>query len=133
MIRQIHRWAVDRPLVVVGDRSYAALELLDAGRPIATVVARLRLDARLDARLFAPPPPRQPGQTGRPRLVGERLPNLSCCRDDPSTTWSELRIPRWYGERDRPIEVLAQTAVWYSTGFPPAPIRWVLIRLGTDP
>jgi DDE superfamily endonuclease len=80
MIRQIHRWAVDRPLVVVGDRSYAALELLDAVRPIATVVARLRLDARL----FAPPPPRRPGQTGRPRLVGERLPNLSCLSDDPS-------------------------------------------------
>jgi DDE superfamily endonuclease len=124
MIRQIHRWAVDRPLVVVGDRSYAALELLDSVRPIATVVARLRLDARL----FAPPPPRRPGQRGRPRLVGERLPNLSCHRDDPSTPWSELRIPRWYGERDRPIEVLSQTAVWYSTGFPPAPIRWVLIR-----
>jgi hypothetical protein len=124
LIRQIHRWAVDRPLVVVGDRSYAALELLDAVCPIATVVARLRLDARL----FAPPSPRAPHAKGRPRLVGERLPNLSCHRDDPSTTWSELRIPRWYGERDRPIEVLSQTSVWYSTGFPPVPIRWVLIR-----
>ncbi len=124
MIRQIHRWAPDRPLVVVGDRSSAALELLDAVRPIATVVARLRLDARL----FAPPPPRAPHAKGRPRLVGERLPNLSCHRDDPSTPWSELRISRWYGERDRPIEVLSQTAVWYSTGFVPVPIRWVLIR-----
>jgi hypothetical protein len=45
MIRQLHCWALDRPLVVVGDRSYAALELLDAVRPVATVVARLRLDA----------------------------------------------------------------------------------------
>ncbi len=124
MIRQIHRWALDRPHVVVGDRSSAALELLDAVRPIATVVARLRLDARL----FAPPPPRAPHAKGRPRLVGERLPNLSCHRDDPSTPWSELRISRWYGERDRPIEVLSQTAVWYSTGFVPVPIRWVLIR-----
>jgi DDE superfamily endonuclease len=124
MVRQVHRWAVNRPLVIVGDRSYAALELLDAVRPIATVVARLRLDARL----FAPPPPRAPHAKGRPRLVGERLPNLSCHRDDPSTLWSELRIPRWYGERDRPIELLSQTAVWYSTGFPPVPIRWVLIR-----
>jgi hypothetical protein len=24
--------------------------------------------------------------------------------------------------------VLSQTAVWYSTGFPPVPIRWVLVR-----
>jgi len=124
MIRQLHRWAIDRPLVVVGDRTYAALELLDAVRPVATVVARLRLDARL----FAPPPPRAPHAKGRPRLVGERLPNLSCRRDDPSTPWSELRISRWYGERDRPIEMLSQTAMWYSTGFPPVPIRWVLIR-----
>ncbi len=124
MVRQLHRWAVDRPLVVVGDRAYAALELLNAVRPIATVVARLRLDARL----FAPPPPRAPHAKGRPRLVGERLPNLSCHRDDPSTAWSELRIPRWYGERDRPLAMLSQTAIWYSTGFPPVPIRWVLIR-----
>jgi hypothetical protein len=83
MIRQVHRGATDRALVVVGDRSYAALELLDAVRPMATVVARLRLDARL----VAPPPPR------RPKLP--KLPKLSCHRDDPSTIWSEGRIPRW--------------------------------------
>src|SRR5258708_30949447 len=61
MIRQLHRWAVDRPLVVVADRAYAALELLNAVPPIATVVPRLRLDARL----CAPPPPPAP-PTKRP-------------------------------------------------------------------
>jgi hypothetical protein len=124
MIRQIHRWAPERRLVVVGDRTYAALELLDAVRPVATVVARLRLDARL----FAPPPVRRAGQTGRPRLVGERLPNLSVRANDEEAAWIPLTLDRWYGERDRPIEALSQTAVWYSTGFPPAPIRWVVIR-----
>jgi len=124
MIRQIHRWAPQRRLVVVGDRSYAALELLDAVRPVATVVARLRLDARL----FAPPPVRRPGHTGRPRVVGERLPNLSIQATDEEAAWMPLTMDHWYGERDRPIEALSQTAVWYSTGFPPVPIRWVLIR-----
>lgn len=124
LIRQVHRWAPDRRLVVVGDRAYAALELLDAVRAVATLVVRLRLDARL----FAPPPPRVPGQKGRPRLVGERLPNLTAHRDDTETVWQRLTIARWYGERDRPVEILSQTAVWYSTGFPPVPIRWVLIR-----
>lgn len=124
LIRQVHRWAPDRRLVVVGDRAYAALELLDAVRAVATLVVRLRLDARL----FAPPPPRMPGQKGRPRLVGERLPNLTAHRDDTQTVWTRLTIPRWYGERERPVEILSQTAVWYSTGFPPVPIRWVLIR-----
>ena len=124
LIRQVHRWAPERRLVVVGDRTYAALELLDAVRPVATVVARLRLDARL----FAPPPARRPGQTGRPRLVGERLPNLTQHIVDAEDEWSPFTIGRWYGERDRPIEALSRTAVWYSTGFPPVPIRWVLIR-----
>lgn len=47
LIRLVHRWQPDRQLVVVGDRAYAALELLAAVRPLATVVARLRLDAHL--------------------------------------------------------------------------------------
>ncbi len=124
MILQVHRWAPARRLIVVGDRAYAALELLDAVRAVATVVARLRLDARL----FTPPPPRVPGQKGRPRVVGNRLPNLTQHAVDAEAAWIRLTIPRWYGERNRPIEVLSQTAVWYSTGFPPVPIRWVLIR-----
>ncbi len=109
---------------MVGDRAYAALELLDAVRALATVIVRLRLDARL----FAPAPARRPGQKGRPRLVGDRLPNLSVHAADTAAPWTQLTIPRWYGERDRPIEVLSRTALWYSTGFPPVPIRWVLIR-----
>lgn len=124
MIRQVHRWQPDRALVVVGDRTYAALELLDAVRPVATLVTRLRLDARL----FAPPPPRLPHQKGRPRLVGERLPNLTHYLQDVEAVWTELTVPHWYGEHDRPVEVLSQTAVWYSTGFPPVPLRWVLVR-----
>jgi hypothetical protein len=124
MILQVHRWAPTRRLVVVGDRAYAALELLDAVRAVATVVARLRLDARL----FAPAAPRVPGQRGRPRLVGDRLPHLTAHAHDEAAAWIGLTIPRWYGERDRPLEVLSQTAVWYSTGFPPVPIRWVLLR-----
>jgi DDE superfamily endonuclease len=124
LIRQIHRWAPERRLVVVGDRTYAALELLNAVRPVATVVARLRLDARL----FAPPPVRRPGQTGRPRLVGERLPNLTEHAVNEEAAWIPLTISRWYGAQDRPIEAFSQTAVWYSTGCPPVPIRWVLIR-----
>jgi hypothetical protein len=89
MIRQVHRWQPDRSLVVVGDRTYAALELLDAVRSVATLVTRLRLDARL----FAPPPPRLPHQKGRPRLVGSRLPNLTDHLQDPDAVWTTLTVP----------------------------------------
>jgi len=124
LILRVHRWAPERRLVVVGDRAYAVLELLDAVRAVATVVTRLRLDAQL----FTPPPPRTPGQKGRPRLVGDRLPNLTVHAEDAAAAWTRLTIARWYGEQNRPIEALSQTAVWYSTGFPPVPIRWVLIN-----
>jgi DDE superfamily endonuclease len=124
MIRRVHRWLPDRQLVIVGDREYAALDLLAAVRPVATVVTRMRLDAHL----CAPPPPRTPRQKGRPRLVGKRLPTLEQWRDDAETEWTALSVPRWYSEAERMVEVVSQTAVWYHTGLPPVPIRWVLIR-----
>jgi hypothetical protein len=124
MIRLLRRWYPTRPLVIVADSEYAALEFLAATRQAATVVTRLRLDARL----FAPAPPRRPGQMGRPRLVGKRLLSLATRAADPATPWTTLTMPRWYGQRERAIEVCSDTAVWYHPGLPPVPIRWVLIR-----
>jgi len=124
MVRVVHRWCPTRPLVLVGDTTYAALAFLAATRSVATIVTRLRLDARL----FEPAPPRVPRQKGRPRLVGPRLPTLAARLVDPATVWSPLVVPFWYGETDRTIEIVSGTAVWYSTGLPPVPVRWVLIR-----
>jgi len=91
LIRVVHRWLPDRALVVVGDRGYAALDLLDALRPAATVITRLRLDAHL----VAPPPPRAPRQNGRPRIVGQRLPTLDQVRANPATAWTAATLARW--------------------------------------
>jgi hypothetical protein len=124
LLRQVHRWQPERTLVVVADSTYAALDLLAAVRPAATVVTRLRLDAQL----FAPAPPRLPHQKGRPRLVGQRLPTLEQRNADPGTTWTRVTVTHWYGRQPREVEVVSQTAVWYHTGLPPVPIRWVLIR-----
>lgn len=124
LVRQVHRWLPNRQLVLVADSSYAALDLLAALRPITTLVTRLRLDAQL----FAPAPPRRPHQKGRPRLVGQRQPTLEQRSTDPATTWTRLTVAHWYGRQTREVEVISQTAVWYHTGLPPVPIRWVLIR-----
>jgi len=124
MVRVVYRWCPTRPLVLVGDTAYAALEFLAATRSVATVVTRLRLDARL----FEPAPPRGPRHKGRPRVVGARLPTLAVRLVDPTTTWTPLTVPCWYGETDRTIEIVSDTALWYSTGLPPVPVRWVLVR-----
>ena len=80
MLRLVHRWYPERELVVVGDSAYAALDFLAATRTAATIITRLRLDARL----FAPAPPRRPGQKGRPRVKGARLPTLAQRAVDPA-------------------------------------------------
>jgi hypothetical protein len=89
-----------------------------------TFITRLRLDAAL----YEPASPRKPGQKGRPRLKGERLPNLSIVAEDPATLWIPLAVTNWYGGRPRMVEVVSKTTVWYSTGLPAVPLRWVLIR-----
>ena len=70
-------------LVVVGDRTYATLKRLAVCQGLAppvTVLPRLRLDAVL----HDPPPPRRPGQKGRPRIVGARQPSLQAVLRDPT-------------------------------------------------
>ena len=69
-----------------------------------------------------------PGKSGRPRLKGARLPTLEQTLQDPQTIWKEVTIRDWYGEKRRQIAIASCTAVWYHSGMPPLPIRWVLIR-----
>jgi hypothetical protein len=125
MIFQAQRWLPDRTLVVVADSAFSALEWLHAliQRRI-TVITRLRLDAAL----YEPAPLRSPGTNGRPRKKGKRLSTLRQVLASKATRWQRLTVPGWYGEGDRLIEVCTRTAVWYHTGLPPVPIRWVLIR-----
>jgi hypothetical protein len=123
----VRRWHPGREIVAVADRTYASLKLLDRCRHLKkpiTFITRLRLDAAL----YEPAPPRLPGQMGRPRLKGERLPNLSAVAEDPATTWKTITVPDWYSEGEHAVEVSSATAVWYSTGLPAVPLRWVLIR-----
>jgi hypothetical protein len=114
--------------VAVADSAYASLQLLASCRRFlpkpVTFITRLRLDAAL----YDPAPPRRTGQMGRPRLKGERLPNLSDVAEDPSTGWAPTTVDNWYGSGERTVEVASATAVWYSTGLPAVPIRWVLVR-----
>ena len=112
MVKQVRRWLPNRPIVIVADSAFAALDFLGAARRHASVITRLRLDAAL----YAPAPERRPGQRGRTRLKGERLPALSQVLDDPATAWTALTMPCWYGEHDRAVEVASCTAVWYHSG-----------------
>ncbi len=123
----VRRWWPERAIVAVADSGYAALTFLarcQALRQPITVITRLRLDAAL----YTPAPPRTPHQNGRPRKKGTRLPTLAARAADPTTDWTPLTVTQWYGQRERTVEVVSETAVWYHTGLTPVPIRCVLIR-----
>ena len=100
MVMQLRRWLPQRPLALVGDNSYAVLDLLHCCQSIrepVTLIARLRLDAAL----YAPAPPRQPGQNGRPplsRMYWRLSTGLACrCQDDSRADSREMllrRLPR---------------------------------------
>jgi hypothetical protein len=127
MLLQVRRWLPDRTLVVVADSSFAAIELLSYVQQLPNpicMIARFRLDAAL----YEPAPTRKPGQMGRPRLKGARLPTLEQRVGDRKTAWETVTIHNWYGEARRTIEIVSGTAVWYHAGLTPLPIRWVLIR-----
>jgi DDE superfamily endonuclease len=110
-------WAPDRAFYLVVDSAYAGRALLEQRPANVQVVSRLRLDAAL----WAPAPKRRPGQKGRPRRRGGRLPTpqqvAARCRHWPAlpvtsygrTITTQVRTLRalWYGAlREQPVQIV---------------------------
>ena len=127
-VRQLARWLPGRALICLGDSGYAVLALLAATRAHTTWLTRLRLDAAL----YEPAPERVPGQRGRTRVKGARLPALAQVAAAASTGWQALTLPADARGQARAVELATGTAVWYSAGTT-VPIRWVLVRPAGEP
>ena len=126
MLVCLRRWLPERDLVVVADGGYAKREFLrhcqSMSKPIV-VVTKLRKDASR----YQPAPARRPGQIGRPRVVGARLPSPTAVLDDPATQWTPYRATGSDGSTAM-VELASGVALWYHGGPPRLPIRWVVIR-----
>lgn len=126
MVLQVRRWLPKRLLVVVADSSFAVIDLLWQLRQLKNPICMITR-FRLDAALYEPNKP-EPGKMGRPRKVGKRLPTLEKNAEDKRTRWKRLTVQEWYGEKKRDIEITSKTAVWFHSGKPPLPIRWVIVH-----
>jgi len=124
LVRILRRWLPAAELRLSGDGAYSVVDL-----GLTCRAADVRLVAPLDrqARLFAPPKPRRPGQTGRPAVVGKRLTKLSDQLKDSTRVWQTIQV-QWYDQRQRHLQVLTGTALWYRFGLTPLPVRWLLVR-----
>ncbi len=125
MIKQVRRWLPQHPLVLVVDGGLASLGLGWSCVAIeATMVSRLRWDAAL----YHEPPKQQPkGKRGRKPKKGKRQRTLQQWADRADTPWVEEEID-WYGGKKKKLWLFAHNALWYTPGWDPLPIRFVIVR-----
>jgi hypothetical protein len=126
MILLVRRCFPDRAIVLVVDGGLAAVKLgLRCCRlllPI-TYVSRLRLSAAL----YDPPQPAPAGKRGPKAKKGARQPSLHARITDPTTVWESVTVA-WYGGTQREVDLASGTALWYTPGEDPLPLRWLLVR-----
>jgi hypothetical protein len=122
MVRVLARWLQRRPWILIGDGAYACVllgwECLSAQ---ATLISRLRLDARL----FAPPQPVPAGRRGPKPKKGTALAKLATRVEQALRQGEDLTVS-WY-QGTKTLRVLSGVCLWHTPGLPPLPIRWVLV------
>ena len=118
MLRELAQWFPDRRLHLSADGFYASL----AGRHLPNMHLTSRM--RSDAALYTVPPPRRPGQRGRTRKRGRRLPS------------PEQLAKRTHGWKKTPVMMRGKSQVrllltvevlWYAV-CPDQPVRLVISR-----
>lgn len=122
IVKQIKRWLGNRRIVVVNDGGLNSVEMaLTALKNGIHWITRLPCNARLYD--F---PPVQVGR-GRRRVRGAQLekPSSMLARND--LPWKK-EFARWYGGIRKQIEYVTFTCIRYVDGFPPVPVRIVLLR-----
>lgn len=119
------RWFPLRTTVFAGDGGFASHELagfVSRHQNRLTLVSKFPPQAVLHDR----PPQRMPGQSGRPRVVGKRLPSP---QDVVASTNKRRRLTvKWYGGGTRRIEVVSGVGHWYRQGQGLVLVRWVYVR-----
>src|SRR5438034_2394227 len=132
LVTRLERWVPRRPVLLVGDGNFMAIELVERCQAAAsptTLVTRLRLDQAL----YAFPEPKPKGKRGRQAKKGPRQRRPKERLTDPQTGWQRVTLA-WYGKGERTVALATGVALWYTPGHDPVPVRWVLARpLPRDP
>lgn len=120
MLELLASWAPERTFYVCCDTAYATRRILENRPSNVEVIGRLRMDAEL----YTLPPERRPGQPGRPRRRGKRLPTPRQTAQH-TKRWTRLRVDI-YG-RKVSTNVTERIALWYYP-LRRAPVKIVIVR-----
>lgn len=129
LVTKVRRWQPQRKLVLVGDGSYAAIDLIQTCQqlsPPVTFVSRLRLDAKLHE--F----PQRTSRFGPMPRKGGRLPSPLAYLHDPQTVWQPIDLA-WYNATRKRLLLYTAHNLWAKRGAAPVPIRWVCVQAPDDP
>lgn len=107
--------------VIVGDNAFANRTVLKGLPSNSTFVGR----GLLNAALFQRPWARRPGERGRARVRGKRLPSPGQRAANPKTKWKLQKVDI-YGKPAR-VKVIVFDALWQKRG-PGTFLRFVVIR-----
>lgn len=125
-IRLFARWINHlKNIVIVADSAFATYILANTCiDKNVSFISRMRLDART----FEFP---TKNIRGRPCLVGKRLPTFLDLSKDTAQAWEDV-VVKWYGNSTAKASILTGTCLWYGYGIRPVPIKWVLIKKGSE-
>jgi hypothetical protein len=110
-----------REIVLVGDNAFANRQILGALPAHTTFVGRGLMNAAVYERPWA----RRPGERGRARVRGNRLPSPEQRATDQGTTWTTVDV-ELYG-KPAIVKVIAFDALWQKRGEGVF-VRFVVIR-----
>lgn len=123
MLKQVVRWLPNMPIILVGDGGFACAKLAwMCLKYKISLVSRLKINSRL----YDFPPPDEPGKRGRKKTKGTRMVSFKEMLEMPDLEWKEVIIDG-YGKKKKRIKYISTTSLWGVDGFPPVPIRWVLV------
>jgi DDE superfamily endonuclease len=110
MLQELAAAFPDRRIVVVADSAYGGRSVLKQLPEHVDLISRVHSKAAL----YAPPPPRQPGQKGAPRKKGGRLPGMAEWAGDETPPWETLEFDQ-YGLHAT-LSVKSRQALYYKAG-----------------
>lgn len=122
IVKQIKKWLGNKRIVIITDGGLNSVEMA-----LTTLKCGMHWITRLpcNARLYDFPSI-QPGR-GRPRVRGAQLEKPCAMLAHNDLPWKKEFV-RWYGSVKKQIEYVTFTCIRYVDGFPPVPVRIVLLR-----
>ena len=123
MLMQVVRWLKNTPIILVGDGGFACGEL--AWRCLKLKIC-LITRLKINARLYDFPPEDKPGKRGRKKAKGAKLFSFKEMVGMPDLGWKDI-IVEGYEKKKKRLKYISNVSLWGGDGFPPLPIRWVLV------